>query len=113
MTFVTRDRALGLWDWEAGAVARTTRRELVGPDIAVTPDFRWLATRASGNRALVYDLRADREVMTLPPESAEIYWADWSPDGQRLALGLSDGGVVIWDIKRVRAQLSDLGVAIP
>jgi hypothetical protein len=37
----------------------------------------------------------------------------WSPDGARLALGLADGGVIIWDTEQVRGRLAEFGTAIP
>ncbi len=39
-----------------------------------------------------------------------IWSLAWDPGGRRLALGLADGGLVIWNLPEVRAHLARLGL---
>ncbi len=34
-----------------------------------------------------------------------------SPDGERLAVGLADGGLAIWNVPKIQAQLDWIGLA--
>jgi len=66
-------------------------------------DGRWLATTAlwSSTRSRVF---------SLPP--APLRWCTAvSPDGERLAFGMADGGVAIWSVPRIQAQLAGIGLA--
>jgi WD40 repeat protein len=48
--------------------------------------------------------------VALPAEQGAIWTLAWSPDGNTLAIGTSQGGPFVWDIPKVRAQLRTLGL---
>ena len=50
-------------------------------------------------------------VFSLPQESGPIWSLALSPDGERLAVGLADGGLAIWNVPKIQAQLSRIGLA--
>jgi serine/threonine protein kinase/WD40 repeat protein len=111
LTFVTPGGSLGRWDWEKGAV-------VPGPDLpafqwAPAPGGRWVATCGPDNGVVVHDIDAGARLLALPPEESDVWCLSWAPDGQRLALGLSDGTIVVWDLEQVRARLAEFGIAIP
>jgi len=111
LTFVTPQSGLGRWEWEKGAV-------VPGPDlpvfqVALAPGGHWAATTGPDRGAVIYDLDAGKRVLALPPEESDVWSLAWSPDAQRLALGLSDGGVAVWDLGQVRARLAEFGIAVP
>jgi serine/threonine protein kinase/WD40 repeat protein/tetratricopeptide (TPR) repeat protein len=110
--FYTPSRTVGVWDWSAGRVQRLTRRAFDW-HLSVSADGRWLAARDAADRAVVYDLEADQDLFVLPPESAEIASSALSPDGTRLAVGLTSGSLAIWDLEQVRARLAEFGIAVP
>jgi serine/threonine protein kinase/WD40 repeat protein len=108
---LTREGRFATWDLERGELVATTSRKVLKAALCVlAPGGRWVATNHDGPRARVEDLQEDRELVTLPAERSEIWSLDWSPDGARLAVGLSDGGVSVWDLERVRAELLELGL---
>jgi WD40 repeat protein len=39
-----------------------------------------------------------------------VYCLAWSPNGEQLAAGTADGGLVVWNLPRVRAQLAAIGL---
>jgi WD40 repeat protein len=113
LTYVTAQKAVAVWDWKAQATAHVTMQRFTGTSVvrlARSPDGVRLALAAPASQISVYDLAADRELLRLPSESAEIWTLSWDRTGTRLALGLSDGTVVLWDIARVRSALSELGI---
>jgi WD40 repeat protein len=109
LTYVTADRRLGVWDWHAAKVMA------IGPkayQLALDPAGRWAATSSDTQGVLVFDVAAVREMLTLPPEGPDVWAVAWSPDATRLAVGLSDGGVAIWDLEQVRASLAEFGLTV-
>ncbi len=73
--------------------------------VAASRDGRWLTNG---------DLWASpfgSRVFTLPRESRSTWVLALSPDGERLAFGQADGGLVIWNIAKIQAQLTPLGLA--
>jgi WD40 repeat protein len=110
LTFAGRNGAIGVWDWTTGKMQLTCQRaSCLGLDGA----GRWVATSGPTRSVLVYDLKTSRQHVTLPPEEADVWSTAWSPDGTRLAAGLSDGGVSVWNLEQVRARLADFGILIP
>jgi serine/threonine protein kinase/WD40 repeat protein len=108
LTFVAAGGWLATWDWREG-VARTSPQRT--SHLALSACGRWVAP--SGKAAALYDLKAGEVLLTLPPEVSDPWSQAFSPDGRRLARGLSDGGVVVWDLEEVRAQLAEFGIDTP
>jgi WD40 repeat protein len=109
--FVGSDGKLASWDWGGTGGKRPTTRQAY--QIALSPDGRWLATPGPAGGVVIDDRRTGKELLALPPEEAEIWGLSWSPDGTRLALGLSDGGLAIWNLEEVRARLAEFGITAP
>ncbi len=81
----------------------------LGSVIALSPDGRWFASQ-SGRSATVWDLQARRLLLALPEERGITWSLAWSPRGDRLAVGSSDGGVVLWNLPQVHRQLAEIGL---
>ncbi len=111
LTFITPQGNLGRWDWENGAMLPDLG--LPALHTALAPGGRWAATSSPDRGAVIYDLAAGKKVLALPPEESDVWGLAWSPDVRRLALSLSDGGVVVWDLEQVRARLAEAGVEVP
>jgi serine/threonine protein kinase/WD40 repeat protein/tetratricopeptide (TPR) repeat protein len=75
----------------------------------LSPDGRWFVTSPSGSNAVIWDARTGKRLLTLPEESG-VWCYSWSPDNTRVALSLTDGAVVVWDLARVRRHLAELGL---
>lgn len=58
----------------------------------------------------VLDLTERRLLYTFRQERGTVWALAWSPNGRQLAVGLSDGGLSIWDIGLVERELSALGL---
>lgn len=80
-----------------------------GGVLALSRDGRRLATQA-GRTVAVWDV-STRKMLAALPEPRAIPWClAWHPDGERIAVGWSDGGVAIWHLPRVQAQLAEIGL---
>jgi WD40 repeat protein/serine/threonine protein kinase len=100
----TGQKAFGLGSWPA------TRENNLGT-LALSADGRHLATHAGGNSsAVVWDAEQRRRLLALPAEPGIVWSLAWSPRGDMLAVGTSDGGLVLWNLPRVRAQLAQMGL---
>ena len=70
-----------------------------------------MATEADPSTVTLWSSQAGSQVFSLPRESGPIWSLAWSPDGERLAVGLADGGLVIWNVPRIQAELTRIGLA--
>jgi WD40 repeat protein len=100
-----------LWDWDTDTLAQQTDEQAV--HLALGPGARWVAATTPSRTTVVYDLQAGAETLALPEESGDVWGLAWSPDGRRLAVSRSDGGVAIWDLEQVRARLAEFGIVVP
>ncbi len=78
---------------------------------AVSPDGRWLAGAATAESLTIVDLMNRKLLFTLREEGSPIKSLSWSPNSDRIAAGLLDGRVVIWDLAEIRKQLDAVGMA--
>jgi WD40 repeat protein len=79
----------------------------LGPAV-ISRDGRTLAiaNRSLGFHPALYDLESGEEVILQPPQHNFMHSIAFSPDGQWLATGSSDGTVALWDVsRRARAHL--------
>jgi WD40 repeat protein len=106
LTFLTRHSTIGVWDWRRG-VARDTGQK--GHHLALSPDGRRVATLRPSQGVVVYNLKETQAVLNLPAEGGDVWSLAWGPEGERLAVGTSDGAVAIWDLAAVRARLTEFG----
>jgi len=111
LRFLNGAGAIALWQWQDGP-AKPVSHPINGFQLSGSPDGRWAATASPSDRVTIYDVRADRPWLTLPSEGVEVWSTAWSPDGNRLAVGLSDGGLAVWDLAQVRARLAEFGIPV-
>lgn len=79
----------------------------------ITSDGLWAASLASNRDLELRSIDAAAEPYSLPPEDVEIWTCDWSPDGGKLAVGLTDGRVVLWNFEKLRIAMQALGMDFP
>ena len=80
-----------------------------GSVLSLSPDGAWLAVQ-SGVAAEVWDMQTGELLFKLPEELGIVWSLSWNPDKSRkqLAVGTSDGGLFLWDIGKVRAELDQM-----
>jgi len=102
------------WDVTTGCkVYAFERQESRGGEtdcvVALSADGARLAG-ISGRHATIWDTASRKVRLRLPEEQATIYSIAWSPNRERLAVGTGDGGLAIWDLAKVKAQLEEIGL---
>ncbi len=109
VTFVTGKGMVETWDARAARRVSSFGRE--GHYIAASPDGRWLTTVKDSSTVNLWSSRSGSPAFTLPQESGPIWSLAWSPDGERLGVGLADGGLEIWNVPGIQAELGRIGLA--
>jgi WD40 repeat protein len=104
---------LAACDWPTGTVAESERLAWDSAHFALSPDGRWVAGQDRADRMVIVDLAGKQELLRLPAEGGPMWALDWTPDGTRLAVGLADGGLAVWNLEQVRARLAEFGIAVP
>jgi WD40 repeat protein len=113
LLFVADTGVVEAWDVSTGRRDFTLRapREFESWHVAASPGGGLFAGNPTGAAAAVWDLESKKRLFVLPDERSPIWSLAWSPNGESLALGLSDGGLVIWDLPKIRAELAHMGLA--
>jgi serine/threonine protein kinase/WD40 repeat protein/Flp pilus assembly protein TadD len=79
--------------------------------VAFTRDARMVALTDSVRSIRLLDTQQWREFATISAhDSEELTWLGFSPDGSRLAVGTKDGAIQLWDLRRIRARLRQMGL---
>ena len=73
-------------------------------------DLHWFAGESTPASVALWDLRQGELAFSLREERSPVWSHAWSPDERRLAIGLSDGGLCIWDLHEVQSRLDELGL---
>jgi WD40 repeat protein/tRNA A-37 threonylcarbamoyl transferase component Bud32 len=84
-----------------------TAEPFIAPHMALDrKNGRWFAGKISPTEVVIWDMHRWKRLFALRSEASEVVSLDWGPDGRRLAMGLHDGRVVVWDLQRVNDELS-------
>jgi WD40 repeat protein len=115
LTFVSDEGAIAVWDLVTRqelfsfGIGELERRGALPSHTGMSADGTWYAV--GGARAVTVWEMADRKLLlTLPVERGGTWSVAWSPNRERLAVGTSDGGLVLWDLPKIGAQLAEIGL---
>jgi serine/threonine protein kinase/WD40 repeat protein len=112
LAFVT-SRGIGeVWDATAGTRVFSLGDDgaFAGPTSSISPGGHWFAGESTPAGVALWDLSRRELAFSLREERSPVWSHAWSPDERRLAIGLSDGGLCIWDLQQVQSRLDDLGL---
>jgi WD40 repeat protein len=112
LVMIDQNRMAEVWDVETGRRVFTLGEtgEFAKSHVALSPDGRWLAGDHTTSAVAVWDIERRRRHFILPEEHGPIAHLTWNRDGSRLAIGMKDGRVVLWDLPQIRARLAALGL---
>jgi WD40 repeat protein len=95
--------------WEVDRVLPRKEQGWAGM-AAMSPDHRLLAICDTVWEVKLLDLDTNQEIARLPADpDQQILALSFSPDGSQLAVARSEGAL-LWDLRRIRAQLKDMGL---
>jgi WD40 repeat protein/Flp pilus assembly protein TadD len=79
--------------------------------VAFTRDAQMVAVAYSSRSIQLLDTAEWREQATVSaPDSEVLSWLCLSPDGGQLAAGTVEGTIQLWDLRRIRARLREMGL---
>jgi serine/threonine protein kinase/WD40 repeat protein len=112
VAFIARNGKPQVWDTTTGNMACEVVESPRFQSFhnALSPDGRWLVGDATAEALTLIDLKNKTTLLTLPSERSPIKSVSWSPDGKRIAVGLSNGEVAIWNMESVKTQLTEIGL---
>jgi WD40 repeat protein/tRNA A-37 threonylcarbamoyl transferase component Bud32 len=112
LAFVSRTGVAEVWD-----VAGDKRLFQLGeedqfhaPHIALGKNGTRFAGLLQSDVVSVWSTSDRKMLYAFRPEQSEVYSLAWSPDGNRLAVGLSDGGLAVWDLPMIETELARIGL---
>jgi WD40 repeat protein len=112
LTFVSHTGAVEIWD-----VAENKPMPSLGvadqfhaPHIALSKDGAWFAGLLQPDVVSVWSTANRNMLYHFRPEQSAVWSLAWSNNGKRLAVGLSDGGLAVWHIPTIQAELTKVGL---
>lgn len=114
LTFVNNNGAIADWDVTTGqeafsfAQGELDHRGAMPPHTRLSADGAWYAV--GGRNPTIWDMESKKLLVALPEERSAVWCVGWSPNRELLAVGTSDGGLVIWNLPKVKAQLAEIGL---
>jgi WD40 repeat protein len=88
------------WDAETGELGKTFHGPaLVGQEVALSDDGRWMAVGSFQGPVLLWDIEAEREVAVLKGHLDRVTCAAIAPETRRIATGSADHTIRIWDLQ--------------
>jgi WD40 repeat protein len=106
LTFPSATGMTETWD------RRTMRKVFVwgkGEGVNVSPGGRWVMGPHPAQT--LWSSQTGSPVFSLPQERGVIWSSALSQDGDRVAVGLADGGLALWNVPKIQAQLAQIGLA--
>ncbi len=92
------------------ACAFRAPQALPGP-LALTIDGKILAIAHSLRDVRLIETETGRELATLSaPEPHPIHWLCFGPDGNQLAVVCENRLLQLWDLRRIRERLAEMGL---
>jgi WD40 repeat protein len=96
--------------WRPGLRIARTGPVPVGP-LAFTTDGKMLAIAHARREVRLIETATRRELATLiAPEPLELRWLCFRPDGEQLAVACANRVLQLWDLRRIRKRLSEMGL---
>jgi WD40 repeat protein len=112
LAFVSHTAAAEIWDVASDKhlFQLGDENQFHAPHIALSKDGKRFAGLLKPDVVSIWNMSDRKLLYSFRPEQSEVWSLDWSSDGDRLAVGLSDGGLVVWDLPTVEAELARLGL---
>jgi WD40 repeat protein len=88
-------------------------KQFNAPHIALSADGKCLAGLSLSDVVNIWDTRQRKDLFSFRPQGSSVWSMAWTPQGSRLAVGLADGQLAIWDIARINAELASIGLSGP
>jgi WD40 repeat protein len=78
--------------------------------IALSPNGKWFGAITQKNTVTVWHMPSGEHVYSMRPELGDVWSLAWDASGTQLAVGQSDGGLVVWHLPRIEQKLAESGL---
>lgn len=111
--YISKSGAAEVWNVSKDRHVQTIGEEgaFTAPHLAASLDGRWLAALTQPDAVSVWHIPTGREAFRFRPLSSSVWSLGWDKSGRRLAVGQSNGGLSVWDLKKVEAKLVSANLA--
>jgi WD40 repeat protein len=111
LAFVSDKPAIAVWDASTEEVSsfgdgQLEQRGVPEPKTHLSADGAWYAL--GDQTVTVWDMAAKKLLVALPSEPGSVCSVGWSPNREQLAVGAADGGLVIWNLPKIKARLAEI-----
>ena len=113
LLFINQDRHLTMWNPLADddlSCTKNTKVEFTSPHISISPNGRFLAGIVVDNSVALIDVKTMDRLFAFRPDHIPQWSLAWCKDSQKLAVGMSDGTLSVWDLATVHEKLISMGV---
>jgi WD40 repeat protein len=80
------------------------------PHIALSPNGKWLAALTQPDTVSLWNVANGEYVFSLRPELGTVWSLGWDASSTQLAVGQSDGGLVLWHLPVIQKKLAMAGL---
>jgi WD40 repeat protein/serine/threonine protein kinase len=114
LALVNDKLAIAVWDvttkqqLPSFAEGELERRGILYPTTSFTADGAWYAV--ADQTVTIWDMAAKKLLAALLLERSSAASIAWSPNRELLAVGTSDGGLEIWNLPKINAKLTEIGL---
>ena len=112
LMFVSENGTAEIWDVENDK--RVSQLGSPGffnaPHIALSPDGTLLAGLADSGVVAIWNKATREHLYSFRSERSAVWSLAWSSGGRQLAVGLSNGGLAVWNLPAVESELDKLGL---
>jgi WD40 repeat protein len=114
LALVNDESAIAVWDvatkqrLSSFGEGQLERRGILSPTTSLSADGAWYAVGAQ--TITVWDMTAKKLLVALLSERSPVQSVAWSPNRELLGVGTSDGGLEIWNLPKINATLTEIGL---
>jgi WD40 repeat protein len=78
--------------------------------IGLSPNGLWFAGLTQQNTVAVWHVPSGEHVFSMRPEVGTVWTLAWDASGTQLAVGQSDGSLVVWHLPKIEQKLAEVGL---
>src|SRR5262249_31901484 len=112
LTFVNDKLEVAVWDvatrQKVSSFGELAEKTYPSPKTHLSADGAWYAV--ADQTVTIWDMEAQKLLVALSPERSSVGSIGWSPDRKLLAVGGNDGALEIWDLPKINAKLTEIGL---
>jgi len=80
-------------------------------NLRLSPDGAKLAVASASSRGVdIWNPLTGQLLYSLPEQNGSVWWLEWSPDSQYLAVSRANGDIAVWSLPQIDKVMASLGM---